>query len=80
METYKASHLRLLKELKDKSWTVKDNLKIPYASNGKYRLWFKKEAIYFGCSSSINDARSMFVDSRGMTVETLIARAERWWE
>lgn len=79
METYKASHLRLLQELKAKGWIVKEGLKIPYAVHPEaYRVWFKKEAVYFSMGTCFGDARSMWIDSRNMSVEQFITQAENW--
>lgn len=79
METFKASHVRLLQELKAKGWTVKEGLKIPYAVHPEaYRVWFKKEAVYISMGTNFGDARSMWIDSRGMSVEQFISHAESW--
>lgn len=90
--TFAKAKQALMDYLKSKGWTVqlrsKTNLKplkIPYADDphGEHRLWFKKQAIYLGSAqsgSSINHARSLHLDVRGMTPEEFMKKAERWMD
>lgn len=75
--TYKEAQDFHLGELQKIGWSVKTHgprgpLKIPHATSpdGKYRLWFKTQAVHASESDSGNHdfdrARSEFVDIRAM--------------
>lgn len=75
-ETYAQARQRLLSELKVLGWTTsKPDLKEPWAEpprdwrGRRYRLKFKAQAVY-------QDEHSMFVETRGLSVEKLIELAE----
>jgi len=72
-ETFAAAKKRLLAELAVKGWKTRPDLKVPWAEpkGGEYRLWFRPHSIYL-------NEHSMFLESRGLSVETLIETAERY--
>ena len=69
-ETYKAARARLLLQLKDMGWTTKPSLVVPQAIDPtkSMHLFFHPQAVYLF-------KHSMWIDIRGMTVETLIEKA-----
>jgi hypothetical protein len=80
METFKASHARLLLELMQRGWHVKPGLKVPHATSpdGNIRLWFKAQAVYMsvGNAHSFAGARSLWVETRGLATSELVSHAE----
>ena len=76
--TFAAVRAMLLAGLSDRGWTVKRDLKVPWASKGEYRLWFKPQAIYHGATKAIADARPLSSDMREYaTVDDLLQAVER---
>ena len=71
-ETYAGARARLLSQLAMHGWTTAPQLKVPWAESPDktIKLWFKAQAVYL-------DSHSLFIDMRGMAVETLIATAAR---
>lgn len=63
-ETYSQARYRLLKALTERGWTVKPLLKTPQAvsPDGYATLYFRPQAVYLG-------PHSLFVDTRGMSVD-----------
>jgi hypothetical protein len=71
-ETYVAAKSRLLQQLKALGWTTSPFLKVPWAEppSRDFKIWFKAQAVY------LND-HSLFIDIRGMDVNTFIQQAVR---
>lgn len=71
-ETYVAAKARLLQQLKLLNWTTSPFLKVPWAEppSKDFKIWFKAQAVY------LND-HSLFIDIRGMDVNTFIQQAVR---
>jgi hypothetical protein len=71
-EKYPDARARILNELPQHGWTVKPNLKVPWAKRRNDRdntVWFKAQAVY------LND-HSLFLDIRGMPTREFIKRVE----
>lgn len=68
-ETYQAARTRLLRELIARGWVVMPDLKIPWANKGDLRLNFHPQAVYLW-------KHSLFLDIRGMTVESFLQRVD----
>lgn len=64
-ETYKQARARLLDELKAKGWETAPTLKTPWAKRDDLRLDFHPQAVY-------KNGHSMFIDIRGMSLESFI--------
>lgn len=66
-ETYLAARKRLLSELGALGWTVRPELKFPWAKhpNHDFRVNFKAQAVY------LND-HSLWIDIRGMSTEEFV--------
>lgn len=62
-ETYRQARARLLDELKTKGWETMPFLKQPWAKKNGVRLDFHPQAVY-------KNGHSMFLDIRGMTIES----------
>ena len=78
-ETYSKAKERLLRELASKGWKVSSGLKIPHATREDgFRVWFKAQAVYYSHSTNFGDARSMFLETRGVSVDKFIEGAD-WW-
>ena len=78
-ETYSKAKERLLCELASKGWKVSSGLKIPHATRPDgFRVWFKAQAVYHSHSTNFGDARSMFIETRGVSVDKFIEGAD-WW-
>lgn len=78
-ETYQKARSRLLSELKAKGWKVSADLKIPHATREDgFRVWFKAQAVYYSKGTDFSEARSMFIETRGVSTEKFIAAAD-WW-
>lgn len=77
-ETFKAAHDRLFQELHSYcGWTLSSPyLKVRHATspNGKVRIWFKAQALWVsnGDKHTLNDARSLHVEARGLQVASLV--------
>lgn len=85
METFAKARRRLLLALMRAGWTVALNserapwkpLKVPHATRGDLRLWFKPQALYLsngGRPFFLKDAGSLTDDIRELQAETLF----RW--
>jgi hypothetical protein len=68
-ETYKQAQQRLLSELLTHGWTTSPLLKTPWAKKGELRLNFHPQAVYL-------DEHSLFLDIRGMTVDSFLKRVD----
>lgn len=88
-ETFKAARERIIHELAaEHHWKVVTMnpslkpMKVPHATSqgGDMRLWFKPQAVHvsYGKFHSLNSARSLWVDIRGLDVNALIAQVERF--
>lgn len=79
-ETYKAAKARLLADLRANGWQVKEDLKVPHATspNGKTRLWFKAQSVYYAFTSDrmippiMQNASSTWAEIRGATWQDLV--------
>lgn len=71
-ETFVAARTRILSALTEHGWTVRSNLKTPWAEphGGGYRLWFKAQAVYL-------DQHSLWIDIRGMSTADFLAHVQR---
>lgn len=59
-ETFASAQLKILDILEKQGWKVKRGLKIPHATKGDVKLWFKKQAIYAsGSGQAMGSARSL---------------------
>lgn len=84
-ETFAQARERILTDLETRGWTVRTRgtagkLKVPHATNGQLRLWFKAQAVYAsfgGVPWRLSDARSLDSDYRGIDVDRLIGWADR---
>ncbi len=91
-DTYEAAKRRLLKELADLDWDVLTQsrrtyqlLKVPHATKGDIRLWFKPQAILVsfavpGYSHIMSHAHSLGLDMRYTPAADVVAKAERFNE
>lgn len=74
-ETYSAAAKRLLRELAAAGWRTEPTLKVPHATtpDGRARIWFRPQAVYMvkGNAQALANARSLFVDFRGMSAGQL---------
>lgn len=78
-ETYKDATSRLLSELAALGWEVKANLKVPHATLGDVKLWFRPQAVYVSPASlPMNSAHSTFYDFRDSSAQELLAEVERF--
>jgi hypothetical protein len=71
-EKYPDARARILQELPQHGWTVKPNLKVPWAKRRNDRdntVWFKAQAVYL-------NEHSLFLDIRGMPTTEFIKRIE----
>lgn len=62
-KTYKQAQDQVLEHMRQKGWAVVAHLKIPHATKGEVRFWFKPQAIYVSKGASMKDfgsARSMW--------------------
>ncbi len=84
--TFRQKRNELLAGLRERGWEITTysrgrGLKVPYATSpdGVVRFWFKSQAIYYTVAEShdFKLARSISMDMRGETVESLLADAER---
>jgi hypothetical protein len=61
--TYKQARQAIFDVLRARGWTLKTDLKTPYATSpsGYFRLWFKPQAVYYtdGGRHVANDARTI---------------------
>jgi len=81
--TFKAAQAKLLDHLEENGWRVNRDLKVPWAETpeGKYRLWFKAQAIWIGSGgkgSKLSDARSTWIDPREVTPESFMKEVKDW--
>jgi len=72
----------LLDGLRTHGWTVVENLKVPHATKGNTRLWFKPQAIWMNDLDTdyrnISNAHSLSMDMREYkSVEALLSDVER---
>ena len=59
-ETYASAQVKILDILEKHGWKVKRGLKIPHATKGDVKLWFKKQAIYAsGSGQAMGSALSL---------------------
>jgi hypothetical protein len=81
-ETFRAARDRLLRELSSHGWAVSGPLKVPHATDPdrRVRFYFTAQAVHvsLGPTFTANDARSLWVDTRGMSVEQLLDALNRW--
>jgi len=64
-ETFASAQVKLLSWLESAGWAVKKGLKIPHATKGDVKLWFKKQAVYASKPSlQFGSARSLHIDPR----------------
>lgn len=82
MKTYAQAKSDILSHLANNGWQVSDtSLKVPYATRGSLRLWFKAQAVYFtqGNRHTLGDARtvSYTLDTRKLTCEEFVAYVSR---
>lgn len=87
--TFRQTRDALLSGLRERGWDVTTysrgrSLKVPYATSpdGVVRFWFKPQAIYYTVvdppfSHDFKAARSVSIDMRAETVESLLADAAR---
>jgi len=70
-ETFSAAKARLLAQLAQMGWTVRSQLKVPWAEppSHAYRIWFKPQAVYL-------NEHSLFMDIRGMPAATFMAHVD----
>lgn len=82
--TFAQARDALLDGFRKAGWAVSGPLKIPHATSpdGTMRLWFKPQAVIATYSSSkkhvMGEGHSVAMDLRGVTVDRLIASAERY--
>jgi hypothetical protein len=84
--TFAQAQEAIFSHLKQNGWAVKTGLKIPYAtsSDGKFRLWFKAQAVYFTIAEDgkhdYKNARtvSYSLDIRQMSPEEFAKNADFW--
>lgn len=76
--TFKQATTTHLTALRALGWTVRDGLKVPHATapDGKLRLWFKPQAVYWSVGTDLGSARSIHADMRTETTAKLIADAQ----
>lgn len=75
METYQAARRRLLGEFAAMNFkTSKIDLKVPWVEfpfiQGKYKIYFRPQAVYL-------NAHSLMLDMRGMSAQTLLEHIKR---
>ncbi len=85
-ETHKQSHDRFYNYLRAEGWIMSlPTLKVRWAEDkytktrnlSGYRVWFKSQALYSSQGvTSVNDARSLISDVRGIPNETLLKLIE----
>lgn len=77
--TYKQAMIAHLNALQELGWAVKKDLKVPHATSpdGKIRLWFKTQAVYFssGEGTNLGSALSLWLDTRTTSTDSLVASA-----
>ena len=73
MPTFKQARYALLTYLREHGWTVSDALKVPHATSpdGRYRLWFKPQAVYYTNAQEVGPGRSghTFGNARSLWVD-----------
>ena len=75
-ETFRAARGRLLDELHANGWTLsRRDLKVPHATLGADRVWFKPQALYAsaGLPAQLKDAWSVLPDYRELSYANLLA-------
>lgn len=66
--TYAEAQKQVKDMLREHGWTVKDGLKVPHATKGDVRLWFKKQAVYAsGAKQQLGAARSLNINLKKLT-------------
>lgn len=80
MRTYKQAHFDLMSHLATEGWTVRTldrngrALKVPHATSGDFRLWFKARAVLFSFGQAeLGNARSLHLDARALTPAQFLA-------
>ncbi len=76
-ETFKAARERILRELREKGWTTKPDLRVPQAirADGNVQLFFRPQAVYRnGLGSTMH---SLWIDIRGMSIEIFLIAANK---
>lgn len=82
MKTYAQAKSDILKHLATEGWQVSDaSLKVPHATLGNLRLYFKAQAVYFtqGERHTLGDARTVSydLDTRKLTCEEFVTYIAR---
>ena len=73
--TFAEARKKVMDNLKADGWTVKENLKIPWAQKEDVRLWFKPQAIWFTKTNhTLQNARSTGYDVKEVAEESLIQK------
>jgi hypothetical protein len=59
----KQAVMKIQKALEETGWDIQDNVKVPFATKGSYRIWFKDRGLYFTIEPHVlSEARFLWVD------------------
>jgi hypothetical protein len=55
--------LKIQKALVEAGWELQENLKLPCATKGKFRVWFKSQSLYFTIEPHLySEAKRLWVE------------------
>lgn len=85
MKTYSQAKADIIAHLKNNGWVMSDaSLKVPHATRGTVRLWFKAQSVYAskvtysGQSHTLGNAHSVFCDIRKLSPEQFVSHVEQY--